>query len=298
MTLESPADHGDATLVRRLAGPAPSSGAVLYVHGFNDYFFQRELANAFVAGGLDFYAVDLHRYGRSLRPDQTPNYCASLAEYDADLDAAAAAIIGAGHDSVLLVGHSTGGLVLPLWASRRPSLPVAGLVLNSPFLEFRQPAAVRVLVGAAATAVATRAPLASVPAGVGALYGDSLHRSRRGEWDYDLAWKPSPGFPVRTGWLRAIIAGHRALHAGLDLPVPTLVLCSTRTVVARRFTDDLYRGDAVLDADAIARWSPAVGRHVTVVRVEDAMHDVFLSRKPARDQAYEVLARWQEAWLT
>ena len=75
-----PDDEGEvfATLVHRSAGQ-PTRKAVLHVHGFCDYFFQT------VAGrllgrrnGYDFYALDLRKYGRSLRPHQTPNYVADL----------------------------------------------------------------------------------------------------------------------------------------------------------------------------------------------------------------------------
>ena len=47
-----------ATLVRR-DEPRRSRRAVLYVHGWNDYFFQTHLADEFAARGIDFYAVDL-----------------------------------------------------------------------------------------------------------------------------------------------------------------------------------------------------------------------------------------------
>ncbi|HET8660245.1 MAG TPA: alpha/beta hydrolase, partial [Micromonosporaceae bacterium] len=53
-----------ATLVRRRAD-APTRRAVLYVHGFNDYFFQTHLADFYVARGWDFYALDLRKCGRS-----------------------------------------------------------------------------------------------------------------------------------------------------------------------------------------------------------------------------------------
>ncbi|HWD23096.1 MAG TPA: alpha/beta hydrolase, partial [Burkholderiales bacterium] len=63
-----------ATLVRLPAGAAPR-GAVLYVHGFADYFFQRHMAQRFAAEGYAFYALDLRKHGRSLRPHQHPNFC-------------------------------------------------------------------------------------------------------------------------------------------------------------------------------------------------------------------------------
>jgi alpha-beta hydrolase superfamily lysophospholipase len=283
--------------VRHLRGGPPSRRAVLYLHGYNDYFFQTPLAEWFAERGTDFYALDLRRYGRSLRPGQTPNYTADLAEYDEDLDAAVDVITSAGHQRILLVAHSTGGLTAPLWLARRPGAPVDGLVLNSPFLEFGQPAAVRALVGRTATVLARRQPLRVLPAGVDSNYGDSLHAGKRGEWDYSLEWKPSPGYAVRLGWLRAIVEGHRTLHAGLDLRIPALVMSSTRTVTTKVWDDDLQRGDSVLDADSIARWAPAVGRNVTVVRVEDGMHDLYCSPRPARDRAYAATATWLSAWV-
>ena len=77
-----------ATLVSRRA--ARSDGrAVLYVHGFVDYFFQTHLADFFVDRGWDFHAIDLRKYGRSLLPHQTPNFCRDVSEYFPELDAAA-----------------------------------------------------------------------------------------------------------------------------------------------------------------------------------------------------------------
>jgi alpha-beta hydrolase superfamily lysophospholipase len=286
-----------ATLVRHLGTGARSRRAALYVHGFNDYFFQRDLASWWVARGIDFYAIDLRRYGRSLRPDQIPNYTADLREYDEDLDAAVEVILAQGHERLLINAHSTGGLITPLWASRHPGAPVDGLLLNSPFLEFKQPAVVRHVVGRAASVVARRQPLRALPAGVDTLYGDSIHTSRKGEWDFDLNWKPSPGFPVRLGWLAAIVEGHRRLHSGLDLTIPTLVMSSTRTVTVSEWDDDLRRGDAVLDADSIARWAPAIGRNVTIVRIADGLHDLLLSAPAVRANAYETMATWLRAWV-
>ena len=74
-TLELPDDAEGpvvATLVSRRAD-TPTRKAVLHVHGFADYFFQADYAAWWTARGYDFYAVDLRKYGRSLRDHQTPN---------------------------------------------------------------------------------------------------------------------------------------------------------------------------------------------------------------------------------
>lgn len=283
-----------ATLVRAQAEGA-ASGAVLYVHGFNDYFFQADLARWFTERGWSFYGLDLRKYGRSLRKHQTANMCLSLDEYDEELDAAAAQITADGHGDFILMGHSTGGLTGPLWLSRRPAAPVRALVLNSPFLEFKQPAALRAALLPAASAVARLDPNRALPAGLPGLYGESLHASRRGEWDYNLDWKPLEA-PVRVGWLRAIAAGHREVRNGLGLAAPTLVLASSRTVTTRRWSDEMHRGDAVLDAGAIAGRAPLLGSNVTILRITDALHDVWLSAPPVRQEAYSLLGRWLDTW--
>ncbi|MDE6057203.1 MAG: lysophospholipase, partial [Muribaculaceae bacterium] len=60
-----------STIVR-LKCRKPSKKGFLYIHGFNDYFFQSEMGERFVDSGYHFYAVDLRRYGRSKEPWQYP----------------------------------------------------------------------------------------------------------------------------------------------------------------------------------------------------------------------------------
>jgi alpha-beta hydrolase superfamily lysophospholipase len=59
-----------ATLVRKKSAQATKK-AVLYIHGFSDYFFQTEMAEQFNQHGYDFYALDLRKYGRSKLPHQS-----------------------------------------------------------------------------------------------------------------------------------------------------------------------------------------------------------------------------------
>lgn len=123
-----------ATLVRRPAGQK-GRRAVLYVHGYNDYFFQTHVADFYAGLGISFYALDLRKHGRSLLPRQTAYLCQSLREYYPELDAAVEVMKREGHDLLLVSGHSTGGLVVSLWAAEggKRNL-VDGLILNSPYL--------------------------------------------------------------------------------------------------------------------------------------------------------------------
>ena len=94
-----------ATLIRK-AGPRISSRAVLYLHGWNDYFFQTHVADYLTDLGYDFYAVELRRYGRSIRRGQLRGFIADLDDYAVELDAAAD-LIAADHDRLLVMGHSS-----------------------------------------------------------------------------------------------------------------------------------------------------------------------------------------------
>ena len=85
---------------------------LLYLHGWNDYFFQTHIADYLSEIGYDFYALDLRRYGRSIRPGQLRGFITNLDDYSVELDAAAD-VIAADHDRLLLMGHSTGDWWLP-----------------------------------------------------------------------------------------------------------------------------------------------------------------------------------------
>jgi alpha-beta hydrolase superfamily lysophospholipase len=287
-----------ATLVRRRA-EQPDGRAVLYVHGFTDYFFQTHLADFYCDLGIDFYAIDLRKHGRSLGSHQTANFVDDITKYFVELDEALRIIREVdGHTRVLVNGHSTGGLTSALWAHRRSEAGgIDALFLNSPFFEFNVPPAVRNVIGPTFGAIAKTKPYALVPSGLNQVYGRSIHRDHEGEWDYNLAWKPLGGFGVRAGWLAAIRHAHARLHAGLAIEVPILVGSSDKTYRGTTWSEDAHNADAVLDPEHIARWSTVIGRQVTLERFAGARHDLILSRKPVRDQVFAELTTWIGAYL-
>lgn len=294
-----PDDEGPvvATLVSRRA-EQPTSRAVLHLHGFADYFFQTEYAQWWLDRGYDFYALDLRKYGRSIRPHQTPTYVADLHEYFAEIDLAMWRIRERdGHDHLVASAHSTGGLTFALWADeRQPDL--AGMVLNSPWFDLqgrawtRSPAAAALL-----DRMGRRQPMREIPREVTGFYTRSLHRDHEGDWEFDLTWKPVESFPVRAGWLRAVRRGQAQLHRGLSVGCPVLVLSSGATKRPSEMGDDVHSHDVVLDVPQIRQWAPAVGPHVTYVAVAGARHDVVLSRPEPRAKVYDELTRWHTAYV-
>ncbi len=285
-----------ATLVVRRA-EQPTGRAVLHVHGFCDYFFQTEYAEWWNDRGYDFYALDLRKYGRSLRPHQTPNYVTDLRQHFPELDAALHRVVERdGHDHVVISAHSTGGLIASLWANeRRPA--IAGMALNSPWLDMQGGAAIRGIGTKAIKQIGARQPQRVIPRTVGGHYGRSLHVEHDGEWPFNSDWKPLDSFPVTFGWLRAIRLGHDELHSGLEVGCPALVLSSAGTRWPKEMGDDAHGFDIVLEVPQIRQWATALGSRVTYVAIEGARHDVVLSRAEPRATAYAELGRWLSAYV-
>jgi alpha-beta hydrolase superfamily lysophospholipase len=150
---------------------------------------------------------------------------------------------------------------------------------------------------AALIGVNGRSPYRKIPAASLGLYGESLHSDHRGEWTYDLAWKPVLGFPITAGWLEAIRRGQRRLRSGLQIDAPVLVACSTRTFRGRVWTEDARITDSVLDVEHIVRWAPRLGRQVTIARFDGGMHDLTLSGKEVRADVFRELGHWVDGFL-
>jgi len=298
----TPDEEGEvvATLVRYrppTAEPVRPARAVLYLHGWNDYFFQRGLAEYWHSQGAAFYALDLRKYGRSLRAHQTPNYIDDLDDYDEELDDAVRLIrMELGQRMRLMVmGHSTGGLIAPLWASRRRG-DVAALVLNSPWLELAGASFARTLTTPVVAGLARTQPKSPLPNIDPGHYARTVLAANGGEWEYDERWRPNPFFPVRAGWLQAILAGHARVARGLALDIPVLMAASGVSVMQPRWREEMRTADTVLDVDLIARRAVLLGSVVTVVRISGGLHDLTLSAAPARERFYGEVSRWASAY--
>jgi alpha-beta hydrolase superfamily lysophospholipase len=291
-----PDDEGEvvATLVSHAAGPRHGR-AVLFVHGYVDYFFQAEHARHWIDHGYDFYALDLRKHGRSLLPHQTPNYVRDIRAFGAEI-AAAVRLVRAEHPGngirVVLLGASTGGLYASLWAHAHPGA-VDAVVLNSPWFDHRGPWRERVLLTRASEVLGTIAPRTPL-GGIKPHYGRALHAATGGAWDYNLAWKPHEGFPARAAWVRSVRRGHRRVHRGLSIQEPVLVCASARNGPTDRVSPALADSDCVLDVDDMVRYAPRLGPDVTVVRVEGGIHDLALSAPPARAEYENAVFEWLE----
>ncbi len=285
------------TIVRR-QGPRPraSRRAVVQVHGWNDYFFHPHVAEFWEGQGFAFHAVELRRYGRSLRPGQLRGYITDLADYAEELDTALA-LVRESHDRVVLSGHSTGGLTVALYAADRPGV-LDGLVLNSPWLDMWGPPAVTSMLKPLLREWSKRAPTSvfPMPEAEENVYARAMHASHGGEWDYSFDLKTQDAEPIRVGWLRAILQGHAHVARGLGIDCPILVGTSARTTWLRRYSDEARGADIVLDVNRINAVAWRLGPLVTLARIEGGTHDLALSPPAARAAWFRAMATWVRAY--
>lgn len=280
------------TLVKKV-GLDTAKRAVLYVHGFNDYFFQTAMANEFHQNGIRFYAVDLRKYGRSYLPNQKFNNVRDLSEYFADLDTVLRIMESEGCQDVLLSGHSTGGLITAYYAQERKNSSLFdALFLNSPFFDMNQSKFVEKWLLPYAIKKGEKKPDKKVKGSFSEFYGWSLHRSEKGEWDYNLGWKPHKAPDVNYGWIRAICLAQQQAQKGFIIDKPVLVMHSNQSIYSKYWSDKFFEGDAVLSVKDIYDSAKAIQGDCTITTIQNGMHDLILSRKPVRELVYTQLFDW------
>jgi alpha-beta hydrolase superfamily lysophospholipase len=291
-TMRFPPDYDGevtATLVRNQPLLPQPKGAVLYLHGFIDYFFQSHVADAFNGAGYDYYALDLRKYGRSLGQSAHPNFCKRFEEYFPEITVAIDIIIVEQHRAVVMKAHSTGALAAALYAKigdRRDR--VARLIFNSPFLELPQ-GAVQARIAAF---IGGLFPFGRIKEPVNPWYARSLHKDFKGEWLFNTAWKPIDGFDAFYGWLRAVVRVQDRIKKGLGLEQPVLVLHSDKSEKGKTWSEAFHYADLVLDVEHIKRLSPRLGSRTEIHEIRGGKHDLALSRENPRTETLRVMLQW------
>lgn len=286
---------GASCTVVRLRHSSPAASGILYIHGFSDYFFQAEMARVFYNAGYDFYAVDLRRYGRSLRQGETMfSVERDLSEYFPDIQSGINVMQADGVRHIVLLGHSTGGLTAALYmATGNPSPLITRLVLNSPFLDWNMPYLMRKAAVPVVSMLGRFFPRMKVHQRSDATYARSLARKLGGEWDYNRQWEPDIMPDPDAAWVRAIDRGQRRLmrHAS-NVKVPVLLLHSDSTARQGDPDEKFRRADAILDVALIAARGRRLGDRVTEVTVSGGLHDLSLSSLPVREFFFRVILDW------
>jgi alpha-beta hydrolase superfamily lysophospholipase len=296
-----------ATIVRRPLHRERDC-AVLYLHGYVDYFFQAHLADYYqytLAGGqsrkgCDFFAVDLRKYGRSLPPKYPyQNFAKSLNEYYPEITEVLTIIRGEGYPFVILNGHSTGALTGARYLQDGPAKDVINAAfLNSPFLDFNGRDISR-FGEMVARLLGRIAPHSKRPSPVPRWYARSLLRPSEacqdchGRWIFDTELKKLDGFPTFLGWVRAIaIAQKKVRKGGIGQPILILHSAHSNDGADTVWHEEYRRADLVLDVEDMEREGKALGPHVTIKAIEGGVHDLVLSDPDAQACAFAEVTAW------
>lgn len=295
-TFQMPNDYS-GKVVCTLTRKKPDSTthkAVLYIHGYNDYFFQKQLGDSIRAKGYNFYALDLRKYGRSILANQDTFFVKNLNEYFADIDTAIHTIKKEGNAEILLMAHSTGGLITPLYLhSKGNDIPVKALILNSPFLDMNMSGFMENVAIPVVSFIGQFFPYINVQGRSLSMYAESLLKTYHGQWEYRTNWKLTYGHPIQSGWIRAIHQGQRIIQKGIDLPCPVLVMSSDKSVKETHlWNNDYLHADIVLDVKDIQKYGAKLGKDVTRVTIPGGIHDLILSPLQARDMTYKTVFDW------
>lgn len=281
-----------STIIRHTTNNNNNYG-ILYIHGYNDYFYQWEMGDKFTNAGYNFYATDLRKYGRSILPTQRLFEARSYSEYFADLDSAISEMNKNGITRVILLGHSNGGLIATLYAKNNRNKGIIGLILNSPFFEWNFNWLMRNIAIPIVSFWGEHIhPDFTIPQGDNNAYGQSLHKDFYGEWDFNTSWKLLTPPPVTAGWINAVSNAQQEIIQGTKISIPILLMRSDKSIYDNQWSQSYMSGDAILNVNDISSKGHIIGEQITEVVFIDGIHDLVLSRKKIRNTVYNYMINW------
>jgi alpha-beta hydrolase superfamily lysophospholipase len=77
-----------------------------------------------------------------------------------------------------------------------------------------------------------------------------------------------------------------------NIKVPILIMHSSISIKTSTFSKDAMSKDIVLNIEDIKRVGLTLGDRVTFFRIDPAQHDLFLSPKGVREDAFDKLFSW------
>ncbi len=276
--------------------------AIMYVHGWNDYFYRRHASEYWESLGIPFYAVDLRKFGRSYRSYQTPGYIEDLHDYRLEFNALRDQIVKEqGKDvRILMIAHSQGGLSASLWIDSEHPHHVEALALNSPWLELQGNRMFRLLSTPVVQMYRLRGGKTIMPMRDPGFYARCIKRSTGGEWDYlDHPLNPDVEFLPRAGWMQAIYNGQDEIAKNLDIQIPVLVCTSDKSMMLQTTWDeDMREADSVLDITAIRQAALHLGDVIALATIRGGLHDLSMSKPDARRKYFRIVTTWASmmAW--
>ncbi len=272
-----------------------SKKAVLYIHGFNDYFFNKEFAQRFLDAGYSFFAIDLHNHGKNINKDTKRYYFTDVKEFYPEINLALDIIKDRYKiENISLYGISQGALIAALFENDNQR--VNALILDSPFFDFHLGWAIETLALPLVTTLGSFFPELKIDSDEPNVFGQSIHKDYQGEWDIDLELKAiKKNAPIYLGWLNAVTQAQKRLQNGLDIKVPSLILSSDISTSEQSNPKYHHSTDTVLDVNEMHTYAKMLSKNqslITQIKIPKAMHGVLISPIKVREKGYETIFKW------
>lgn len=151
---------------------------------------------------------------------------------------------------LILLGHSTGGLLATMYASTGPRhADIDAVILNSPYLA---PVDTNIMESALLNFVIM---FNISKDNEDQWYGRSLHSAHRGEWDFDTTKKSIDVIRLHGAFFAAVRAAQQDLMKNrLTVQCPVLFMCSDRSLRPEKtWRDEYAEGTPIIDFSSILR---------------------------------------------
>lgn len=97
----------------------------------------------------------------------------------------------------------------------------------------------------------------------------------------------------KAGWIKAIQEAQQTVQKGLKLDCPILVMSSNKSFPeTETWHEEYMTSDIVLDVQDIQKYGEKLGDKVTRDTIPNGIHDLILSQKPYRNDAYQTIFEW------
>ena len=259
--------------------------AILFVHGFNDYFFNYKLIIDLLLY-FDVYAITLRRYGSTIKKDDEKLfYTNDLNEYIEDIDNCIPKILEGNYKNIFLVGHSTGGLTSTLYCHKgKYKDKIKGLILNSPFFDLNHSSLMEFFLKYIIYYIGIIYPTFKLASSNDDYYNTTNEETLK-RFYFNPKYKLRGISSIYAGWIKTIVYNQSLIqNKKINLKIPILVLYSDKTISL----DKMEKGDNILNVKEINKYSDFIGSNVTEYSIKDATHDVFTSEEEPRNKAIDL----------
>jgi alpha-beta hydrolase superfamily lysophospholipase len=265
--------------------------ALLWVHGFNDYYFHFKIGDALVNEfDTDIYAITLRRYGSTIKKDDNLLfYTDDLEEYIEDINICFNQILNNDYEKIIMYGHSTGGLTSTIYCDRGMyKNKIDALILNSPFFDLNDSGIMEWVLKNIIYYIGVINPKFQL-SGMDDTQWNATSEETFERFYFNPVYKLRGNSPIYAGWIKTVHYYQNQIHNGdININIPILVLYSDKTL---KYPEQ-DKGDNVLDVNEINKYSDLLGKNVTEYIVKDATHDVFCSESKPRNNAMSKMLKF------